>query len=87
MRKSFKKVVACLLAVLMVTFSVPFTALADTAVPEDYKPNFTLRFNTASDDDVLNNALTSNKVTKNSSYDLYTGAKGAPLDYEGSVDK
>ena len=46
MRKSFKKVVACLLAVLMVTFSVPFTALADTAVPEDYTPNFTLRFNT-----------------------------------------
>lgn len=87
MRKSFKKVVACLLAVLMVTFSVPFTALADTAVPEDYKPNFTLRFNTVSDDDVLSNALTSSTVTKSSTYDLYTGAKGAPLDYEGGVDK
>lgn len=87
MRKSFKKVVACLLAVLMVTFSVPFTALADTAVPEDYKPNFTLRFNTVSDDDVSSNALTSSTVTKNSTYDLYTGAKGAPLDYEGGVDK
>lgn len=87
MRKSFKKVVACLLAVLMVTFSVPFTALADTAVPEDYKPNFTLRFNTVSDDDVSSNPLTSSTVTKSSTYDLYTGAKGAPLDYEGGVDK
>lgn len=87
MRKSFKKVVACLLAVLMVTFSVPFTALADTAVPEDYKPNFTLRFNTASDDDALSSGLVSNTVTKNSSYNACTGAKGAPLDYEGGVDK
>ena len=87
MRKTFKKVVACLLAVLMVTFSVPFTALADTAVPEDYKPNFTLRFNTASDDDALSSGLVSNTVTKNSSYNACTGAKGAPLDYEGGVDK
>lgn len=86
MRKSFKKVVACLLAVLMVTFSVPFTALA---TPDDYKPNFTLQFNTfVADDSFDAEGITSTKWgMKAPAYDLYSGVHGAPLDYEGGVNK
>lgn len=86
MRKSFKKVVACLLAVLMVTFSVPFTALA---TPDDYKPNFTLQFNTfVADDSFDAEGITSTKWgMKTPAYDLYSGVHGAPLDYEGGVNK
>jgi len=85
-RKSFKKVVACLLAVLMVTFSVPFTALA---TPDDYKPNFTLQFNTfVADDSFDAEGITSTKWgMKTPAYDLYSGVHGAPLDYEGGVNK
>jgi len=46
MKKSFKKVVACLLAVLMVAFSVPFTAFAAT---EDYYPDVDVVFGTLFD--------------------------------------
>lgn len=86
MRKSFKKVVACLLAVLMVTFSVPFTALA---TPDDYKPNFTLQFNTfVADESFDAEGITSTKWgMKTPAYDLYSGVHGAPLDYEGGVNK
>lgn len=86
MRKSFRKVVACLLAVLMVTFSVPFTALA---TPDDYKPNFTLQFNTfVADDSFDAEGITSTKWgMKTPAYDLYSGVHGAPLDYEGGVNK
>lgn len=86
MRKSFKKVVACLLAVLMVTFSVPFTALA---TPDDYKPNFTLQFNTfVADDSFDAEGITSTKWgMKTPAYDCYSGVHGAPLDYEGGVNK
>lgn len=86
MRKTFKKVVACLLAVLMVTFSVPFTALA---TPDDYKPNFTLQFNTfVADDSFDAEGITSTKWgMKTPAYDLYSGVHGAPLDYEGGVNK
>lgn len=86
MRKSLKKVVACLLAVLMVTFSVPFTALA---TPDDYKPNFTLQFNTfVADDSFDAEGITSTKWgMKAPAYDLYSGVHGAPLDYEGGVNK
>lgn len=86
MRKSFKKVVACLLAVLMVTFSVPFTALA---TPDDYKPNFTLQFNTfVADDSFDAEGITSTKWgMKTPAYNLYSGVHGAPLDYEGGVNK
>ncbi len=86
MRKSFKKVIACLLAVLMVTFSVPFTALA---TPDDYKPNFTLQFNTfVADDSFDAEGITSTKWgMKTPAYDLYSGVHGAPLDYEGGVNK
>lgn len=86
MRKSFKKVVACLLVVLMVTFSVPFTALA---TPDDYKPNFTLQFNTfVADDSFDAEGITSTKWgMKTPAYDLYSGVHGAPLDYEGGVNK
>ena len=88
MRKSFKKVIACLLAVLMVTFSVPFSALAASA---DYKPNITMRFGTfVEDSEVTDNggALTSTEWgVKKPSYDAFSGPNGAPLDYEGGVDK
>lgn len=88
MRKSFKKVIACLLAVLMVTFSVPFSALAASA---DYKPNITMRFGTfVEDSEVTDNggALTSTEWgVKKPTYDAFSGPNGAPLDYEGGVDK
>lgn len=88
MRKSLKKVIACLLAVLMVTFSVPFSALAAS---DDYKPNITMRFGTfVEDSEVTDNggALTSTEWgVKKPSYDAFSGPNGAPLDYEGGVDK
>lgn len=88
MRKSFKKVIACLLAVLMVTFSVPFSALAAS---DDYKPNITMRFGTfVEDSEVTDNggALTSTEWgVKKPTYDAFSGPNGAPLDYEGGVDK
>lgn len=88
MRKSFKKVIACLLAVLMVTFSVPFSALAAS---DDYKPNITMRFGTfVEDSEVTDNggALTSTEWGVNKpTYDAFSGPNGAPLDYEGGVDK
>ena len=43
MKKSFKKAIAVLLAVLMVAFSVPFTALA---APGDYNPDIRIKFGT-----------------------------------------
>lgn len=43
MKRSFKKAVAVLLAVLMVAFSVPYTALAAAG---DYEPNIDLMFGT-----------------------------------------
>ena len=43
MKKSFKKAVAVLLAVLMVAFSVPFSAFAAVG---DYHPNIELQFGT-----------------------------------------
>lgn len=88
MRKSFRKVIACLLAVLMVTFSVPFSALAAS---DDYKPNITMRFGTfVEDSEVTDNggALTSTEWgVKKPTYDAFSGPNGAPLDYEGGVDK
>jgi len=87
-RKTFKKVIACLLAVLMVTFSVPFSALAAS---DDYKPNITMRFGTfVEDSEVTDNggALTSTEWgVKKPTYDAFSGPNGAPLDYEGGVDK
>ena len=43
MKKSFKKAIAVLLAVLMVAFSVPFTAFA---APGDYNPDIDVMFGT-----------------------------------------
>lgn len=87
MRKSFKKVIACLLAVLMVTFSVPFSALAAS---DDYKPNITMRFGTFAEDHAVNSTLdiTSTKWDNaEPTYKYFSGPNGAPLDYEGGVDK
>lgn len=88
MRKSFKKVIACLLAVLMVTFSVPFSALAAS---DDYKPNFNLRFGTFVEDSAVSDSgepITSTEWgVKKPSYDSFSGPQGAPLDYDGGVDK
>ena len=72
----------------MVTFSVPFSALAAS---DDYKPNITMRFGTfVEDSEVTDNggALTSTEWgVKKPSYDAFSGPNGAPLDYEGGVDK
>lgn len=46
MNKSFKKAIACLLAVLMVVFSFPFTALA---APGDYNPDIDIYFGAVTD--------------------------------------
>lgn len=87
MRKSFKKVIACLLAVLMVTFSVPFSALAAS---DDYKPNITMRFGTFAEDHAVDKELditSTNWANEAPTYKYYSGPNGAPLDYEGGVDK
>lgn len=82
MTKSFKKVIACLLAVLMVVFSFPFTALAAVG---DYEPDIDLMFNA-----VTNNKLKTgigenfvNTGSVNAEEDLYfIGVHGAPIDYD-----
>lgn len=70
MKKSFKKAVAVLLAVLMVAFSVPFTAFA---APGDYTPNLNLMFGTFHTDSV-------------SDWQDYTVASGETFDYCGLYD-
>jgi hypothetical protein len=84
MAKSFKRVIACILAVLMVCFSMPFTALA---TPEDYQPNFTLRFGTFSADDAYDVTSTDWSSSSTGAFDSFSGIKGPALDYTGSVDE
>lgn len=71
MAKSFKKVIACLLAVLMVCFSMPFTALA---APGDYAPDVQLQFGTFYD------------TNSGSWTDIGTAAAGSSFDYCGIYD-
>lgn len=71
MKKSFKKAVAVLLAVLMVAFSVPFTALAGAA--GDYSPNVEVQFGTFHADDATD-------------WQDYTVAAGKTFDLCGLYD-
>lgn len=100
MSNSFKKVVACLLAVLMVTFSVPFTALADGADTTVYTPDIQLQFGTLFQADVTDdddNPRTTwidnyadeyieNMKGKNATYDFaLSGVSGPQLKATGTV--
>lgn len=81
MKKSFKKAVAVLLAVLMVAFSVPFTALA---APGDYTPNLELVFSPfRADNDFVTQGQTwqDYTVTAASTFD-YSGLYDVPLEYD-----
>lgn len=71
MAKSFKRVIACLLAVLMVCFSMPFTALA---APGDYAPDVQLQFGTFYD------------TASGSWTDIGTASAGSSFDYCGIYD-
>ena len=95
MSNSFKKVVACLLAVLMVTFSVPFTALAAVDTTE-YTPDVQLQFGTlfqADNEDTAGNWIDNysqeyieNMKGKNATYDFaLSGVSGPQLKATGTV--
>lgn len=80
MTKSFKKVIACLLAVLMVVFSFPFTALA---APGDYAPNIDLIFNAVTNtagNGIGENFALSGAFSSDNIY--FNGYHGAPIDYD-----
>ena len=82
MSKSFKKVVACLLAVLMVMFSVPFTALADGPDTTVYTPDIQLQFGT------LFNAVENTETwvdNFNSEDPIETAGRGAQPDLTASA--
>jgi hypothetical protein len=84
MVKSFKKVIACLLAVLMVCFSMPFTAFA--VVADDWKPNTTIRLGTLSEYD--EGDFTSTEFGNVKTPDISaTGIYATALDYAGSIDE
>ena len=95
MSKSFKKVVACLLAVLMVTFSVPFTAFADDVDTTEYTPDVQLQFGTLFQADGDNAAAwidnysedyIENMKGKNATYDFaLSGVSGPQLKTTGTV--
>jgi len=83
MVKSFKKAIACMLAVLMVAFSVPFTALAayiddfDPTVVSTYHPDLQIQFGALWDLD--QESFTSlDSGTKNAIWD-YSGIYGPPV--------
>ncbi len=46
MAKSFKRTIACILAVLMVAFAMPLTALATPTAVADYHPDIDVQFST-----------------------------------------
>ncbi len=86
MAKSFKKVIACLLAVLMVLFSVPFTALANSV---DNEPNLDIRFGTLAPDyydyapDLSSGAWGPKNLHNTGSCGIY----GPVLNYTGGVNE
>ncbi|MBQ9516881.1 MAG: hypothetical protein IJI47_01335 [Eubacterium sp.] len=90
MSNSFKKVIACLLAVLMVMFSVPFTAFA---LGSDYNPDVRLQFGTLSESAADSESWVSNfsegsidQKGKNTSADFTYASLGGPqLVATGSV--
>lgn len=79
MKKSFKKAIAVLLAVLMVAFSVPFTALAAAG---DYQPNVYLKFGTFHD---ANNTWQGYNVTAAGADFSMCGLYDVPLDYNNGT--
>lgn len=79
MKKSFKKAIAVLLAVLMVAFSVPFTALAAAG---DYQPNVYLKFGTFHD---ANNTWQGYDVTASGADFSMCGLYDVPLDYNNGT--
>lgn len=79
MKKSFKKAIAVLLAVLMVAFSVPFTALA---APGDYEPNIDMIFGTFHSDSVT--SWTDYTANSGSTFD-FCGLYDAPLTYDAEA--
>ncbi|MBQ7202710.1 MAG: hypothetical protein IJS03_01695 [Eubacterium sp.] len=93
MSKSFKKVVACMLAVLMVAFSVPFTALADGPDTTVYTPDVRLQFGTYFDantgtwvENVADKAVQIGKGKNSNRGDFgLSGLKGPQLVATGSV--
>ena len=90
MSKSFKKVLACLLAVLMVTFSVPFTALA---AGSDFTPDVHIQFGILNENAADAESWVSNfsegplsQKGKNTSADFTMSSLAAPeLTASGSV--
>ena len=72
MKKSFKKVMACLLAVIMATFSMPFSALAAVG---DYTPDIQLQFSTFCDDP----CDPTNKTAKSATDYQASGLAGFPI--------
>ena len=72
MQKSFKKVIACMLAVLMIALSMPLSALA---VPGDYAPDVQLQFSTFCDDP----CDPTNKNSADSTAYTASGLAGFPL--------
>jgi transposase-like protein len=81
MSNSFKKVVACLLAVLMVMFSVPFTALADGPDTTVYTPDIQLQFGTLFD----LNETTEEWVDNFANGPIETAGRGAEPDLSASA--
>ena len=76
MKKSFKKAIAVLLAVLMVAFSVPFSALA---APGDYAPDLKVMFGTFKADDA--SGWQDYTVAAGKTFDM-CGLYDVPLDYD-----
>lgn len=81
MKKSFKKTIAVMIAVLMVITAIPFTAFA---APGDYKPDIQLQFGTfhsGVDDQWFD-------YSNNPYYDLSSsGIFGPALTYDYTIDK
>ena len=85
MNKTFKKVLACMLAVLMVVFSVPFTAFAageDTTV---YTPDIQLQFGTLFDANPRYDGDTETWVDNFASGAIETSGNGAQPDLTASA--
>ena len=82
MNKTFKKAIAVILSVLMVVFSVPFTALA---APGDYEPNMKMYFGTFVEDNATNYTDYSTCGTGSEKFGSYASLYGAPVDYNYTV--
>lgn len=84
MRKSFKKAIAILLAVLMIACSVPFTAFA---APGDYNIDLQLRFGTLFEDNQVGATsdfwynIDTSSLTGDSTFDTCS-LMSAPVDYD-----